>query len=478
MCDKDRKPRIGLFLIGSRRFRTVGEGTARGAYKLRKEREAELMKNELAKDFDVVFPGIVYEAEEVDAAIRLFFNEKVDFVLAIFLSWTEDFGWIRFLRDMPPVPVLFAHLIRESVELGDTHDEDEFCEYLCCGGLVGSLEGSGSFARWGRDMSESFAGRWEELVARARVFGAAAKTRSILRESRVGLLACYNEVMWSTYVDPYTVFANAGPELSFFSVAELEEYTAAVDDERVAEVCRGLEKKYERLPGVEDEKLAASVRATLGMEELAREKGLDLLVLNDIDTVLFRRIGLRPGFYPTDGQVRTLIVPEGDLGAGLASYILRVIGGRRIHFVEPFHIDAVTDTFEGGHAGPNDYLESEGGFIAKDVRFAKTGYKYAGAPFLWHVFPAGMCTMLHVSQHNGRFIMTAAPVEALPCRPHLATYSHGRFRMVGQSCAEYFGKLMRIGVTQHFAVAAGDHVEEALELGRMLGFETHDLSAK
>ena len=478
MCSSDRKPRVGLFLIGSRRFRTIGDGTARGNYRLRKEQAAGFMREDLSEDFEVVFPGVIYEAEEVDAAIKLFFCEKVDFVLAIFLSWTEDFGWIRFLRDMPPVPLLFAHLIRESVELGDTHDEDEFCEYLCCGGLVGSLEASGSFARWNRSMSESFAGGWEQLKARARVFGSAAMARSILRESRIGLLACYNEVMWSTYVDPYSVFMSAGPELNFLSVAELEEYIGAVGEERVTQVCRGVEENYRRLPGVEDEKFAASVRATLGMERLAAEKELDLLVLNDIDTVLFRRIGLRPGFYPTSSQVRTLIVPEGDLGAGLASYMLRILSGRRIHFVEPFHIDAVTDTFEGGHAGPNDYLESDGGFIAKYVRFAKTDYKYAGAPFLWHVFPAGLCTMLHVSQHNGRFIMTAAPVEALPCKPHLATYCHGRFRMIGQSCAEYFGRLMEIGVTQHFAVAAGDVTQKALQLGRLLGFETHDLSAK
>ena len=55
----------------------------------------------------------------------------------------------------------------------------------------------------------------------------------------------------------------------YVSVAELEEYISAVGEERVAQVCRGLEEKYMRLPGIEDEKFAASVRATLGMERLA-----------------------------------------------------------------------------------------------------------------------------------------------------------------------------------------------------------------
>ncbi len=64
-------------------------------------------------------------------AIDAFTLAKVDYVLAIYLSWAEDFAWIRFLRDMPPVPVLFAHCMREEINLRDTHDDDEFTEYLC-----------------------------------------------------------------------------------------------------------------------------------------------------------------------------------------------------------------------------------------------------------------------------------------------------------------------------------------------------------
>ena len=50
---------------------------------------------------DVVFPGIVYDKEEAVEAMDRFYMEKVDFVIAEFLSWSEDFAWIRFLRDMP-----------------------------------------------------------------------------------------------------------------------------------------------------------------------------------------------------------------------------------------------------------------------------------------------------------------------------------------------------------------------------------------
>ncbi|HBP38331.1 MAG TPA: hypothetical protein DD640_06250 [Clostridiales bacterium] len=471
-----RKPKAGLLLIGAQRFTAIGEGSARGSYRQRKANEADWMAAEAGERFDVVFPGVIYGLEDINRAIDQYVFEKVDFVLAIYLSWSEDFTWARFLRDMPPVPILFAHRMRDSVTLGDTHDEDEFCEYLCCGGLVGALEASGDNARWQRSLFETQIGTWDEVLVRAVQFGNAARARALLRQSRAGLLASYNEVMWSTYVDPYLVFMKAGPELGFYSVAELEDCVGEISPELARQTANRLSAAYPLNPDVDEEKFLASVRATLGLELLAQKHRLDLLVLNDIDPILLTKIGLRPGFYPTNPDVSCVIVPEGDVGSGLAAYMLRLLTGKTVHYIEPFHIDLPSDTFEGGHAGPNDYTHPDGRTrIARDVRFAKTNYKYAGAPFMWHVFPQGVQTMVHVSQHGGGFILTAALVESLPTEMHLASYSHGRFRMIGQSCRDYFGKLLQTGVTQHFVLVEGDVMSEILQLGRLLDFETHDL---
>ena len=231
MLDLNRRPRMGLLLISPERFANIGEGTARGSYKERKEAEAAWMLRDTSTIADVTFTGIVWDREDVQRAIDAFVAAKVDYVLAIFLSWAEDFAWIRFLRDMPECPVLFCHRMRDKIELSDTHDDDEFAEYLCCGGLVGSLEASGSIKRFDRRMMATFAGTWAQVMERAAQFGNAARARALLRQSTFGLLACMNEVMWSTYVDTYKLFSQIGPELRFLSVAELEETVGAVTEE-------------------------------------------------------------------------------------------------------------------------------------------------------------------------------------------------------------------------------------------------------
>ena len=471
-----RAPRMGLLLISPERFSSLGEGTARGTYRERKLAEAARMQADCAAMADVTFPGIVWNTEDVKRAIDAFTAAKVDYVLAIYLSWAEDFAWIRFLRDMPPVPVLFAHCMRDEINLRDTHDDDEFTEYLCCGGLVGAQEASGDNANYARPMLETALGTWTQIKARAEVFGNAARARAILRDSRVGLLACYNEAMWSTYVHPYDLFRKVGPELKFLSVAELADTVEAVPEQEARAVTAEIAARYDVRPDVDQEKFVASVRASMAMERMAETYGLDLLVLNDIDTVLFQKIGLRPGFYPTPRCGDVVVVPEGDIGGGIATYALRLLTGDHVNFIEPFHIDLPNENFAAGHAGPNDYTDPAGKtLVARDVRFAKSKWKYAGAPFAWHVFPAGRKTMLHCSQHDGQFLFAVTQLDCLPCEPFLATYSHGLFRPVGQSAPALFEKLLRLGVTQHYGLASGDCTPAVRDLAMMLGFRYHEM---
>lgn len=476
MINLQRKPRLGLLLLSPERFATLGEGTARGSYDHRKQADAKRMAQDCEAFAELVFPGIVYNAADVYRAIERFSAAKVDAVLAVYLSWAEDYCWIRFLRDMPPVPVLFAHVMRDKIDLQDTHDDDEFTEYLCCGGLVGTLEASGDNANYRRPMLVTALGTWTEVLKRTQGFARAACARAWLRESRAGLLACYNEAMWSTYVNPYDVFAKAGPELTFLSVAQLEDEVARVSDADANATMRRIAERYPVRADVTEATFLASIRASMAMERLAQARDLDLLVLNDIDTVLFEHIGLRPGFYPTGEDARTVVVPEGDLGGGLATFALKLLTGDHVNFIEPFHIDLPNENFAAGHAGPNDYTDPKGATtIARDVRFARSRYRYAGAPFAWHVFPAGRKTMLHCSEHDGRFRFVTSQIECLPTKAFLATYSHALFRPVGQTSAQLFTKLMQIGVTQHYGIVNGDCAADVRDLAQLLDFDLFEL---
>lgn len=467
-------PKIGVLFIATGRFRNMGEGTDRGTYELRKQKEAERYLEGIGKIGQPVYSRNVYTREDLAEQMEQFYQEKVDCVFALFLSWSEDFVWVRFLRDMYPIPILFAARTRDEICFGDTFAETDFVEFLSAGGLVGSLEASGSIARFDRPMMESTIGNYDELMARLAQFAPAAAVRALLRRSSFALLSSFNEVMWGTYMDPYMFFAKAGPELRFVSVSTLSAEIARVPEEKVIEAREWLTERYEVLPDVDDKKFLESIRASIALENTARSLGVSALVLNDVDPVLLTEVGLRPGFIPSPGSAADItVVPEGDMGGGLITHVLKLLSGKSVNFIEPFHIDLPNNFFCGGHAGPNDYTDPRSSVkIARDVRFAKTSYKFAGAPFAWCVIPEGRKTMAHISQSaKGGLKLVCGLVDALPATHQITSYTHGSFRPVGVDIQEYFGRLIDIGVTQHYGVVEGDYVAELRDFAQIMGME-------
>ena len=481
---KARKAKAGLLLIASPRFKNLS-GPKRGTYGERKEKAVKEIKATM--DFlDLVDPGIVYEREDAEKALRLFFEKDVDFVYAEFLSWSEDFAWIRFLRDCPEMPIIFCNVAKPKMTFETTLDEDDFVDYLCAGTLVGSLEGSGDVARIGRKMVKTVMGARGQITEKVKVFADAAKARAILRHSNVGLMANMNEAMWSTYIDNYDLFTKIGPEIHYLPYSDYGAEIENLTDEEVKAYADELTSKYKMMEDVEYDKFIGCVKATLAIKKLAQKNDIDCYVYNDIDQATFRTAGCRAGFYPNwFNENVSVLVPEADIGAGLVTYILKLISGKHVNFIEPFHIEDDYGTFAGGHAGPNDHNDpawQENVIISRDVRFAKTSWKYAGAPFAWYRFSPGMKTVAGLYEQDGKYKLITFMAESLSekdtpqsTKKHLlATYSHTIFKPVVPA-KELWQKVLNIGATQHYAIVDGDWRPQLEALAQMMGFEYYDI---
>ena len=470
---KQRKPKAGLLLIGSPRFRNLS-GPKRGSYGEKKEKVADQIVDSLSF-LDLTYTGIVYEREDAQKAINLFFAEKVDFIIAEFLSWSEDFAWIRFLRDCPDIPMIFCNVAKEKMDFENTLDEDDFIEYLCSGTLVGSLEASGSIARVPRRNVKTVMGTRNQVNEQIRIFSRAAYARAILRQSTVGLMANMNEAMWSTYIDNYDLFTKIGPEMHYIPSSDYKEAIDGLTDAQVKEYADSLTSRFRMMEDVDYEKFIGCVKASLAIKTLAEERDIDVYIYNDIDPSTFKVAGCRAGFYHDwFNENCSVLVPEADTGAGLATYILKLVsGGLHVNFIEPFHIEDEFGTFAGGHAGPNDHTDprwKDNVLIARDVRFAKTKYKYAGAPFGWYRISPGLKTVAGLFEQDGKYKLVCFRAESLPGEHILATYSHSIFRPE-VPVKSLFHQLLEIGVTQHYAITDGDWTRELEAFAGIMGFE-------
>jgi L-arabinose isomerase len=473
MTLKLQKPKVGLLFIGCQRFRKLGEGCSSGNYETRRGKFVESLIGQLEELAECPFPGIVYDRADADRAMQFFREEKVDCVLCSFLSWSEDATWIYFLREMYDLPLAYYLPVLDRMPYQNTRDENAFVEFLAQGGLVGSLVGSGSVVRFNRKI-EVITDDFESARPRLDAFFCASRTRSQLRNAHFGLLANYNEIMWSTYIDPYDIFARIGPELHFISYAKLQEEIAGVSDAAAKAYLAELSQIYTVEPDVDQRLFLESVRASLALSAIRDKFNLDALALNDVSPELFQTIGLRPGFYPESfHKHNAVLVPEGDLGAGIMVYMLRQLTGKHVNYVEPFYMEKATGTFAGGHAGPHDYTDERYRHLVKisrDVRFAKTSYKYAGAPFAWCRISPGLKTFAHFSEENGHFKIVCFTAESLPGEHALCSYCHSDFKPETPG-TELFEKIIKTGTTQHFAVVEGDLRAELAVLARINNFE-------
>ena len=472
------KPKAGLLPFASPRFRDLGNGLSRGSFHERKIKALQEITDELKDDINIVSAGIVFDVNEVRDAMNVFFKEKVDFVIVEFLSWSEDFAWIRFLRDMPELPILLVNPVREKMSFETSIDEDDFIDFLCAGTLVGSLEAAGSIPRTGRHHVKILVGSRVENLEQIITFSKAAKVRSVLKNSVFGVLANYNELMWATYIDPYNLFTRIGPELKFISYSLLEENVNKVPDSEVIEWKLDLLSKHKVSEDIIETQFLESLRVSIGLAKLSEQLGLDALIFNDVDPAMLNIFGLRPGFYhPSFNKNLSVMVPEADVGGGIITFILKLISGKHVNFIEPFHIEERDNTFAGGHAGPNDYNDIAFGnhvVISRDLRFAKTNYKYAGAPFAWCRISPGRKTMAHFSENNGTYKLVATLVDSLEGDHIFASYTHSIFRPI-VPVKQLFQRLLNIGTTQHFAIVDGNYLTEMAMLAEIMGFEYHEI---
>ena len=166
--------------------------------------------------------------------------------------------------------------------------------------------------------------------------------------------------------------------------------------------------------------------------------------------------------------------------------MLKLLSGKHVNFIEPFHIEDDFGTFAGGHAGPNDHNDpawQQNVVIARDVRFAKTSWKYAGAPFAWYRISPGLKTVAGLFEENGRYKLITFLAESLDAKDTpqsnikhlLATYSHTIFKPV-VPVKDLFEQVLRIGATQHYAIADGDWTAELADFASVCGFEFHKIA--
>jgi L-fucose isomerase-like protein len=453
------KPKIGVILLRAQWFDdVVGLPELSEAVNT----DAEKLQAALPDELDISGLWVINSRTSLDYCLKEIPVTSFDLALLIFQVWAEDFylkPLVEVLKDIPLAVWCYQ-------PAGNPPKPASFLDVLRFSGMVGTLEGLGTLHNLGQSYA-ILTGTPEspKLQSELTQLARAAKVRKALKTARFGILPARNDQMQSTFVDEFRLRSDLGPTVEYLSVFDLKEASSRV---KRSDLDAHINKLKKDIPvrGVSPKTLEDCAMVSLALFDLAAEKNLDVLSINDTSEELHRQLGLRPCLtgWRDQGRSEPLIGLEGDLGAATAQFILHQLSGEPNFFVEFWFWDENSNCMVGGHAGYQNLASARPGeaWISQDYEYCQTD-PCEGAHYQFACKP-GIVTLLQLRWSTYGYwqaIMFSASVDDQPA--WIEGYPHAVIKP-SFPIPDFVKQAAEVGTTQHWIMTYGDY---RVELGAL-----------
>lgn len=464
------KPKIGVILLRAQWFDEVVDlPQLSDEVKL----DADALCSSLPAELDLSDLWVVNSKTSLEHCLNELRVASFDLAVIIFQVWAEDFYLNPLVDSLKGTPVAVWCYQPSAAPPKPAN----FLDVLRYSGMVGTLEGLGTLHNLGQPYITLIGSPESPIVQSELVqLARAAKVYKALKTAHFGLLPARNDQMQSTFVDEFRLRSDLGPKVDYLSVNDLKEAADRItsDDlnEHLSHIVRTIPVR-----GVKPETLEACARVSMGLFDLAREKNLDVLSINDTSDELHRLLGLRPclnGWRHQDKD-EPLIGLEGDLGAATAQFILKNLTGEPNFFTEFWFWDEKSNCMVGGHAGYQNLASARDGeaWISQDYEYCQTD-PCEGAHYQFACKP-GIVTLLQIRWSTRGYwqaIIFSAMVEDQPA--WIEGYPHAVVKPT-LPVPDLVKQAAEVGTTQHWIMAYGDYRAEIKYLCRLCQIELKEI---
>jgi L-arabinose isomerase len=214
--------------------------------------------------------------------------------------------------------------------------------------------------------------------------------------------------------------------------------------------------------------LHQAARASLGLADLAQDRALDAVAIDDVSEELHQVLGLRPCLHVPALFDRAVVSMEAEVGGAVALLICRWLTGASPMYTEIFTVDQAENALLAGHAGIHDapslvadpmdiQIEPDGEYVESEPDSAWMSFRTKGGPV----------TLLSVFDDRDRFKLVITKGRALVGPRRLLGSPH-TFVKLETPLASFFEQTMRSGMTQHWALVHGQITAPLLALAEIM----------
>ena len=467
------KPRIGILFVTSGWFREVGLQDPSGDTTARVEQLARETVQRLSEFLEPVYPGVLFSVEEARKAGRAIRAAGVEGLLVSPLMWCEDQIVRAALAELPSMPLLLWTYSPESA----LPEFVPFQRMIQGSGAVCTLQLSGMLRREGvryrsvvgpRDDEEVY----REIARHVRTLAVAADLRGL----RVGVLPFPCDQMSTTYVDEFGLRRLYGVELRYLELERVRRTAAEVQEGEIADFRVGIEAAGQRIK-VDERSLEEGIRYALALEAVLAEERLPVLAMNDVIEEMHASFGLRPCLAnPRLSDSGAVIAMEADVAAGVCMYVLRRALSQSPMYTETFSVDYRANALLLGHAGYHDTANADPEYpveIVADVEYENSD-RFPGAVSFFK-YRAGPVTVVNSVWDGGALKWVAFEGVSLEGPPKMDGNCH-LFCRPDIPVRDFFRRSVESGVSQHWIVVYGCHLETLAGLCEGLGIAYLPLS--
>jgi len=446
------KPKIGLLLLSSEWLNRIGAN--KGFYRNlppRVEKDGKTVVRLLSHRLQIVNPGVIDTPEKAAKAAAVFQREKVDLLIACYLTWGEDYLLLDVIKKIPKTPILLWCYVPSD----RMPKKLDMAKIFPLTGPVAAVQASVPLKKIGRNFGFVF-GSAENKITINYIFdySRAARVAAGLKKAKIGLLPSFCNQMSGTHFNQTHLKKEIGPEIVTIPIAEYNKAVKNVPEKKVKDYIGWLKGKY-KIDRVSDAALFKAGRVSLGLADVVNQYRLDGLALQDLDEELHQTLGLRPCLAVPALLEKTVVSMEGDVGAALAMLVLKRLTGKPVMYAEIFTFDEKKNAVLAGHAGMMDARLAENQKevrIVPDYEYCETEKETAAMLFR---AKGGKVTLANISFSAEGFKMVVASGEARSGKPTLEGSPH-IFIKLKTPLPELFTKAVRAGITQHWAIVHED----------------------
>jgi L-arabinose isomerase len=457
--NRARQDRIRVGLIGCGYFEYW---RMYPALRQRVEQDLAQLRDRLAAELEIVYPGMVDTLDAAELAGRALAEAGVEFVIVVEGTYLPDFIVLAALEHVPHAELLlFDTQTGASISPADVYEDT-----LRNSALIGIAQLSGTLRKSGRpchvevgEISEPAC--YQRIARRVRARQVAQRLRSF----SIGLVGQVFRGMFDLEFDRGSVRGRLGPEVITIQAEHLVELWREVPDVEVAGVARELTGRFPaRVVDAGD--VQRSVRLGLAMRRLTERYKLDALCfLGQHYLEKITHAPARLGASMLMERDRIMVACEGDVGGLVMMQILYELTGQTPVQMEWGQFDAQRNAlFLIGHgiASPE---------VAREATLARAPeeWGFEGHGVSWEmILRPGPVTM-------GHFLLTPQGWQMLISRGQslehacLACDEIHALVQVETPVREYLVTILAAGVTHHVIVAHGDAFAELQMVADAMG---------